>query len=168
MSDPTFDFAAKGADLLRLTASVGRATQGQWVGAALVALETTISFTQAGANAFAALCLSGNLSAEQRVAVQGLAGRFREALGTLATHFQTAGTVPTLAPLGAYNPNNPNAARLAPAMDDAIAALVSVNSTAQSALDLLRRDPLVLSTLPATSLLSAMAAAVSGVEVRSL
>lgn len=168
MSEPIFDFSSKAADLLRLTASVGLATQGQWVGAAQVVLDTTTSFTQAGANAFAALCLSGPLTQEQKIVVQSLAARFREALGTLATHFKTIGTVPTLAPLGVYDPNNPNAARLAPAMDDAIAALVSVNSTARSALDLLRRDPLVLATLSADSLLSAMVVATSGVEVGTI
>lgn len=168
MSTPASDFAEVGADLLRLVAALARATRGRFDGEAATALEAAVSFTEAATNGFAALANAGDLTADQRLRCSQLSGHFRNARGNIATYFPAGSTVLSFADLGSYDLKDPLRDRLGSLLSQGEATLVSVSTTAQDALDALRRDPLSLVSADTETLLNAMGAVATGMAVTQL
>jgi hypothetical protein len=168
MNTPASDFAETGADLLRLVAALARATKGRFDGEAITVLELAISYTEAATNGFAALANSSNLTPEQRQRSSNLSSAFRGARGGIATHFAPGGTVRSFSDLGVYDPRNPLRDRLGSLLDPGAMDLVTVSTTAQDALDALRRDPLSLVSADTETLLKAMGTIATGVVVSEI
>lgn len=155
--NPDAALAAAVLALLRRVMKLARATRLRFDGDAGTALETARLVVQAAANGYLALASQPALAEDRRVAVAAAAHACRHAQGVLATHFPGHDALPSLADLG-----DPSGAALSQRFV-AAAPIVSVSTSARSALDTLRRDPLVLADLPAEALQSLMASVAEGV-----
>lgn len=154
------DFAATGAALLQLAARLARETRGQFTGVAGGVLVTARAYAEAGRNGFFAIGADETIPDPDRLSALTMGRLFAGAVGILATAFGTSGTVQVLTPL-AGTPL-PGQSLLADYFADAAPA-VTVAPPAQAALDVLRRDPLLLNADAATigSLMAAVADGVS-------
>lgn len=157
------DFGFLGQELTDLTSGMARATQGLFDGKAEIVLQTDHDFLEAGWFAYSALAVSEEIPELTRINCSQMATLFREALGVLATHFPNKGSVRSFEDLGIYDPDRPN--RIAEYFGPNSAPLVSVTAVARDALNALRRDPLMLTSLGAPAILRLMRQAVDGIKV---
>lgn len=154
-------FIRLGVRLLAAVAASARDGRGVFGAETLPLLQVGLALCGAGRSAFAVLAMADGLSAPDKGAIMAMASRFGEGVCLLSTGFNAGLRYPDYSQLfGASNcsstaggrPWSPFAtSRTSPFAElfPAISPPVLVSGNAQAALDLLRRDPLVLAEQPA-------------------
>lgn len=168
MSPEAARFARLGAALLLLVAHLARTTKGAFPpGPAAVALALCVSVTEAARNAFAALGADDTLPTEDRARLLEAAALFRRAAGLIATRIPGPRGGAALASLAGFSAVGRDGGDIASYFATAlpVASPATMDEAAGAALDALRRDPLVLASEGAASLLLLMDTVTDGVTL---
>ena len=150
-------FAATGAALLQLAATLAQSTKGTFAGNAGPALAVVTGYCQAAVNAFRLLASDPGVSDPDKLAAMAAARQFEDALGTIATQFGTSGSVATLSSLTQGTVGSTGLVGLFPAAPPP----VTITPAAQAAIASLQRDPLTF-VRPATATVQTLMATAAG------